>query len=95
MHIYLVGLLQPFGGNTYLLTCVDRFTSWLEAVPIPDIAVETIAKAFVARWVTVFGAPSVIITDRGHSFSPHFSKWWSLKTPQSTSPRVGELSPAP
>ena len=35
-------------GFTYLLTCIDRFTRWPEAFPLPDISALTIARAFVA-----------------------------------------------
>jgi len=65
---FIFGALPPSDGNTYLLMCIDRFTRWPKAIPIPDIAVESVAKAFVSRWVTVFGSPSVITADRGWQF---------------------------
>ena len=76
LHIDIVGPLPPSQGYRYLLTCVDRFTKWPEAIPISDITTPTIAQAFITCWISRFGVLTTITTDRGAQFES--SLWQEL-----------------
>ena len=47
VQIDLVGPLPECQGFKYLMTVVNRFTRWPDAVPIKDMDAETVAKAYL------------------------------------------------
>jgi hypothetical protein len=48
---------------------IDRHTRWIEAVPVPNMEASTCADAFIAGWVSRFGVPATVTSDRGRQFT--------------------------
>ena len=67
----IVGPLPSSKGHSYLLTIIDRFSRWLEAIPLKDCTTSTIVDAFLYNWLARFGVPVSITTDRGSVFESH------------------------
>jgi transposase InsO family protein len=58
--------------NKYLLTFIDHFTRYVEAIPIPDRTAETCARVYATQIVTRHGLGSKLITDQGRAFMSSF-----------------------
>ena len=76
IHIDLAGPLSPSKGFTHLLTVVDRFTGWPEAIPLRDTSTVTCDQALVMHWISRFGVPVHITSDRGTQITPQL--WASM-----------------
>lgn len=61
-------LVTSYNGNKYILTFMDYFTRYSEAIAVPDIKAETVARAFVEQVVCRHGCPEKLLTDRGTNF---------------------------
>ncbi|GFN76420.1 Pol polyprotein [Plakobranchus ocellatus] len=70
-HIYIdiVGPLPESCGYRYLLTIIDRNTRWPEAIPIPNITTDECVQALVGGWISRFGIPEDLSSDRGSQFT--------------------------
>jgi transposase InsO family protein len=68
IHVDIVGPLPVSKeGFAYMLTAIDRTTRWLEVIPMRNMDAVTCADAFVTSWITRFGVPALVTTDRGTS----------------------------
>jgi len=64
----IVGPLPTVNGKRFLITFIDRHTSWPGVVPIRDITATTISRALTNTWISRFGPPETILTDQGRQF---------------------------
>ena len=70
-HVYL-DIIGPLGlskGHNYVLTVIDRFSRFFQAIPLVGITAEECVDGFLRHWVSLFGCPERIYCDRGRQFN--------------------------
>ncbi|GBN24903.1 hypothetical protein AVEN_8100-1 [Araneus ventricosus] len=68
VHIDVAGRLPSTTGYTFVLICIDRFSRWTEAFPMSNQLTETVSQTLYAVWISRFGVPETITSDRGSNF---------------------------
>ena len=52
----------------YVLLVVDSFSRWCEAIPLQSQEASVVAEALFSEIICRYGAPSVLVSDRGQNF---------------------------
>ena len=76
LHVDLVGPLQYSNNFNYIFTIIDRTSKWMEAIPLSETSAAACAKALTFTWISRFGVPETITSDRGPQFTSNL--WFQL-----------------
>ena len=68
IHMDIIGPLPPSDGYKYILTIIDRASRWTEVFPLRTQSANSCLK-YVLQWISRYGLPESIITDRGTNFT--------------------------
>jgi transposase InsO family protein len=79
INIDLVGPLPMSNGFTHLFTIIDRSSRWPEAIPVASTTTAACASALFHHWISRFGVPAAITSDRGAQFT---SSLWAAMCQQ-------------
>ena len=79
VHIDLVGPLPVSNSFRYLLTMIDRSTRWFEVCALIDITTTTVIETFTHCWISRYGVPEYVVTDRGAQFTSYDFKRFCVR----------------
>ena len=66
----LIGKIPPSQfGEEYILVIQDVLTRWVELAPIKVATAEAVIDKFMTFWVSRYGPPKKLLTDRGSQFT--------------------------
>ena len=63
-------------GCEYILTALDHFTKWADALPIRDHKAHTVEKVLLDRLFSRFGMPEELLSDQGLEFESELVAEW-------------------
>ncbi len=76
LHLDLVGPSQYSNNFSYIFTIINRMFKWMEAIPLSEISLAVCATALNFTWISHFGVPEMITSDRGPQFTSNL--WLQL-----------------
>lgn len=65
---------QSSHGYKYILAVIDYFSKFPALIPLKRTDSETVSRKLFKHWITIFGAPQVIHSDRGTNFESELFK---------------------
>jgi len=78
IYVDIVGPLpsDSYGDRavSHLVTMMDGFTKWAEAIPVSDTSAERVAQTVFNHWVSRYGVPDQIHSDQGTQFTSDLFK---------------------
>ena len=69
IHVDLFGPMKTRDGPKYVQTMVDSFSKFGIFQVIPNKKAETVAQTLFDHWISIFGSPYQLISDRGTDFN--------------------------
>ena len=89
LHMDIVGPLPAVGKKRFIITMIDRFTRWVEAVPVASHTADVVIRTLFQHWIVRFGVPYTIVTDQGAEFESRefqrFTQYMGIKRARTTS----------
>ncbi len=76
LHVDLACPLQYSNNFNYIFSITDRTSKWMEAIPLSETSAVACAKALTFTWISRFGVPETITSDRGPQFTSNL--WFQL-----------------
>jgi len=61
-------------GDKYILGLVDGFSKWIALIPLKTGSAKEVAENLLKHWISVYGAPDQLHTDRGANFTGEIMK---------------------
>ena len=55
-------------GHQYIVSILDRFTRWVELIPVTRQDARTVATKVLDTWISRYGCPQQLLTDNGPAF---------------------------
>uniref|UniRef100_A0A1I8IKA6 Cation-transporting ATPase n=2 Tax=Macrostomum lignano TaxID=282301 RepID=A0A1I8IKA6_9PLAT len=68
VHVDHAGPFPEQAGYRYLLVMVDRFSGFVEVIPVADVSAETTAVNILTEWIARYGCMEQIVSDNGTAF---------------------------